>query len=264
VDVSDVLRDRTHEPAGLESMATLSILAHGVFIASLLLAPGLWRQRAADTPASVMVITLGGGASGPSSGGMTSMSARPIQEVKPPEEASKPEPVRPPATKTPEMTLPEKNAKPAKATRPVVVKEAPDDAKGHTPTRGDATRSGSAAAETGVVRGQGFGLSGGGGAGADGSYLDVSDFCCPEYLTMMKERITRNWTQRSGTSGDVMVKFTIQRDGTITGMTVERSSGNWILDSNAQKALYLTRQLPPLPAAFPNPSLTVHLNFKYQ
>jgi len=261
VDVSDVLRDRTHEPGGLERMATLSVLAHGIFLATLLFAPGVWKQRGADASPMVMTITLGG-AAGPSSGGLTAMGGRPVQEVRPPEEAHKPEAVRPPAAKTPEMTLPEKNAKPAKTAR-AVVKQAPDDAKGNTPVRGETTRAGTAAAETGV-RGQGFGLSGGAGAGADGSYLDVSDFCCPEYLTMMKDRITRNWNQRSGASGDVMVKFTIQRDGTITAMTVERSSGNWILDSNAQRALYLTRQLPPLPAAFPNASLTVHLNFKYQ
>ena len=29
------------------------------------------------------------------------------------------------------------------------------------------------------------------------------------------------------------------------------------------RALVATRQLLPLPSAFPNPSLTVHLNFQY-
>jgi hypothetical protein len=33
---------------------------------------------------------------------------------------------------------------------------------------------------------------------------------------------------------------------------------------NAQRAVTLTKQLPPLPEAFPNPTLTVHLNFEYQ
>ena len=36
------------------------------------------------------------------------------------------------------------------------------------------------------------------------------------------------------------------------------------LDLTAQRAIYTTRQLPPLPVAFPDATLTVHLNFQYQ
>ena len=36
------------------------------------------------------------------------------------------------------------------------------------------------------------------------------------------------------------------------------------LDLSALRAIVVARQLPPLPAAFPNPTLTVHLNFAYQ
>ena len=64
--------------------------------------------------------------------------------------------------------------------------------------------------------------------------------------------------------GTVVVKFTIQRDGRLTDTIVERSSGTLSLDQNAQRAVMVTRQLTPLPAAFPNPTLTVHLNFQYQ
>ena len=35
------------------------------------------------------------------------------------------------------------------------------------------------------------------------------------------------------------------------------------LDLNARRAIELTRQLAPLPAAYPNQTLTVHLTFKY-
>src|SRR5207247_1178964 len=73
------------------------------------------------------------------------------------------------------------------------VKQAPQDAKGRTPTRGPETRAGSTVAETGT-RGQGFGLSTGGGPGS-GSTLDVADFCCPDYLLLMIESIRRSWNQ---------------------------------------------------------------------
>ena len=106
-------------------------------------------------------------------------------------------------------------------------------------------------------------MSTGGGAGS-GSRLDVADFCCPDYVQLMVERIRTNWNARAEAVGETMVKFTIQRDGQIQGVEVERSSGFAALDINAQRALLVTRTLPPLPTAFPNPTLTVHLNFRYE
>ena len=52
---------------------------------------------------------------------------------------------------------------------------------------------GASAAETGGY-GFGTGLSTGGG-GASG-YLDVGNFCCPDYLETMISRIQRNWESR--------------------------------------------------------------------
>jgi TonB family protein len=108
----------------------------------------------------------------------------------------------------------------------------------------------------------GFGLStGGGGAGG---YLDVGNFCCPEYLTTMIQLVQRNWNSKQRIAAANMVKFTILRDGSLSGVELEQSSGYAALDLASQRALIVTRQLPPLPAAFPNESLTVHLRFQYQ
>ena len=60
------------------------------------------------------------------------------------------------------------------------------------------------------------------------------------------------------------MKFTIQRDGRLTNVELERSSGYFALDQTAQRSLLVTRQLPPLPGAFPEPTLTVHLTFQYE
>jgi TonB family protein len=57
--------------------------------------------------------------------------------------------------------------------------------------------------------------------------------------------------------------FTILRDGTIQAPAVEIPSGFLALDNSALRALQITR-LPPLPAQFPNSTLTVHLRFDYQ
>jgi len=111
--------------------------------------------------------------------------------------------------------------------------------------------------------GMGFGgLSTGGGFGS-GSYLDVKNFCCPDYLVTMIQLIKGNWSARQQVAGVAMVIFRIQRDGRLTDIELERSSGFPALDLTAQRALFVTQKLPPLPAAFPDDHLTVHLNFEY-
>src|SRR5256885_7581282 len=225
MDVTDVLRDRREEPAGLQKMLAASIAAHVLLAAIALLAPGRWTNRPADEPKTVMTISLTGGGTGPQSGGFTSIGGRPVQEPTPPAETPKREAVRPPAAKTPEMTVPLPNVKPTKAPPPrPEVKQAPEDARGRTPTRGAQTSPGNSIAETGV-RGQGFGLSTGGGPGT-GSSLDITgDFCCPGYIATMVDRIRGAWNQNQGARGVTFIKFTIQRDGRLTDYGIEKPSG---------------------------------------
>lgn len=257
--VSQVLAARPRDETGLSSMFWASAVAHGVFLLVVVLMPSSWLGPArADDAESVMTISLGGPV-GPRDGGMTPMGGRPVQEVRPLEATPQREAVRPPAAATPQMIEPRPQAPPKKAPPPV--KKAPTQARGTTPTRGEQVQTGSAIAETGG-RGQGFGLtSGGGGTGAQ---LDVGDFCCPEYLATMQQFIQRNWNSKQQVVGTTVMTFVVERDGTLTGITTRRSSGFAALDLTAQRALVLTRQLPPLPAEFTEPSLTVHLSFNYE
>ena len=263
MDVTDVLRDRMQQPGGLQRMLTVSITAHALLAAVMIFAPGGLLHHARTAP-TVMTISLGGGGGERTeTGGMTPEGGRPIQQVKPADEPVKREPVRPPAAKAPEMTMPLPKAKPTKAAPAShAVKSAPEEARGRTPTRGDRVTPGSTVADTGV-RGQGFGLSSGGGPGS-GSVLDVADFCCPEYITMMMVQIKRAWNMNQGASGQATIKFTIQRDGRLGDVSVYQSSGIATLDLAAQRAVIQARQLPPLPDAFPNPTLGVRLTFNYQ
>jgi periplasmic protein TonB len=182
---------------------------------------------------------------------------------------AKPEPVRPPAAKKPAMALPapaiakKPAAKPAKLAKaeppPPEVKQAPEGATGRTPITGPEEKFGSSFAETGVS-GLGMGLSTG-GAGA-GTSLDVGNFCCPDYLATLSRRVRESWNSNQGVSGITVMRFTILRDGRITDIGVEQSAG-YVLDLTAQGALQRLRQLPPLPPAYTNPSLTVYLRFEY-
>src|SRR5262245_28443209 len=238
-------------------MAAISVLAHAGILALLILTPGRWFSAPRMDPKPVMTIMLAGGNSGPDNGGVTSISARPVQAEPPAEAPKRPEPIRPPAAET-KLTVPVPTKTPAKAPPKAapVIKSAPEQARGTTPTRGPETREGTAIAETGA-RGQGFGLSTSSGQGL-GSRLDVGDFCCPDYIVLMNQKIRANWSDRAEVAGEAVVKYTIQRDGTIVNAQLEKSSGYTALDLNAQRAVVLTRQMPPLPPAFPNATLTVH------
>jgi len=262
MDVTDVLRDRRGEPDGLQKMLVASVAAHVAIAALVMAAPSHLGGRASETPRTVMTISIAGGGTGPQSGGLTSIGGAPVQELRPPAETPKREPVRPPAAKAPEMTVP-LPGKPVKQVAKSEVKQAPAEARGRTPTRGAQVTPGSSIAETGV-RGQGFGLSTGGGPGAGSSLEITGDFCCPGYIATMVDRIRGAWNQNQGARGLAFVKFTIQRDGRLTDYIIEKPSGSTPLDLAALRAVAVTKTLPPLPNEYSNPTLVVHLSFEYK
>jgi TonB family protein len=208
-----------------------------------------------------MTVSLAG-PQGPQNGGRVAEGARTVQQVAPPE--VRPQPVLPAAATAPAMVEPMKEI-PKKAppkTPPPKVEPARQATARSAPSTGEQVRKGEAVAET---RGQGFNAGLSSGAGGTGGYrLDVANFCCPQYLATMQSRIQSVWESHQQSLGTTIVKFAIQRDGLMTDVEIERSSGNSTLDLIATRAVRLTRQLPPLPAEYPNPSLTVHLTFEYQ
>jgi TonB family protein len=247
--VSPILVDRAREPQGLRMTVVVSLVVHGVVALMLLFGPPL---VPVTTPQTVMTISLGG-AKGAKTGGATQMAGATTQQAEP---DTRPSPA-PPAAARPEMVLPKTTARaaPPKATAKILQDEKPSALpKAAQASTGDARIQTSS-------RTQGFGLSSG-GAGT-GGYLDVQNFCCPEYLTTMIQLIQRNWNGQQDVAGQTLMKFTVMRDGRITSVQTERSSGYFALDQGAQRALIATRQLPPLPPQFPDQSLTVHLNFQY-
>src|SRR5687767_6909816 len=239
-EVTDVIVARRERAEPFRAMVVWSIAAHLGVLAFLIFGPFDWGVSADDTPATVMTISLSG-APGPRAGGMTPMGGRAIPEPTP-------EPPRPalPAPKPREDVVPTK----APVRRPPPPKPSQEEPQpGVTKT------------ETGA-RGQGFGLATG-GVGGSGVQLDVSNFCCPEYIEQMVTLIQRNWQANQGVRGSTGMKFTINRSGSIQGVMVEKPSGFLALDLAAERAL-LTTRLPELPVQFPNPTLTVHVTFDYQ
>lgn len=251
--VSEVLAARSQSADGLNSMVGVSVIAHLLALVVIVVVPSGWWGVQDKQPEVVMHVSLGG-PEGPKDGGLATLGQRPIQQAVPVEAKRPIEPVRPPAAKQPEMVEP--TTKPPVKTQPNKVDA--KDPRSRTPTKGAEVQKGTAVADT---KGQGFGLSSGGGGA--GGYLDVANFCCPEYLAAMREFITRNWSAKQGASGTTLIRFVVQRDGRIVDVEVERSSGNQGLDYMAQRAIMLTK-LPPLPPGYDQPALAVHLPFEYQ
>ena len=260
--ITDVVRHRAAAGDGLGRTCAISLAGHVVLMAAFVLFPSAFvADVETDLSADVMTISLGGPV-GPSTGGQEALAARPVQEVLPLEdvEANRPEWIQPPTPAPPEMILPTEDTG-RRVEEDVPPETAPEESRGRRATRGPELREGNALADTGA-EGGGVGLSAGGLGG--GGELELLNFCCPAYLAIMQERISNNWNRRQEVTGEVTIRFTVQRDGRITDVERQTTSGYFALDTSAERAVRLTRQLPYLPPAFPFDRLTVHLDFEYR
>lgn len=258
--VSGVLQDRAHSPDGLSRMLTLSFGVHVVLVGALWLMPPDWLHSRRQPDASIMTISLGG-AEGPDVGGMTPIADQAVQALAAPDAPKVIE--RLPAPKAPEMTEPERVAKP-RPTPPAPVKKPAERSTARAPTTGPEVKTGSAAAKTGGAAIPFGGLASQTGGAGDGVKLDVGNFCCPDYIVLMRQRIRQNWNSNLGATGQAIVKFTIRRDGVLTQVELTQSTGQALLDIEARRAVINAKQLPPLPREFTGPHLTVHLTFDYR
>lgn len=255
--VTEILLERSQTADKVSRMVLVSIAAHAAIVAAVTLLPRQWGE--APEQAQTMTISLGG-APGPLQG-KNPISEKPVQQAVPDPITAKND--APPMLAKPEMIEPVRTATPDTKSplKPEPSKDLPQ-LRGRTPTQGAEVKAGSAKVVTGGAAIPFGGLAtGGGGAGA--AYTDYANFCCPEYLTTMVQLVQRNWQQHQGQDGTVQVKFTIQRDGTLTNIEIEQPSTQF-LNLAAQRALVTTKQLPPLPAAFTGDRLTVHLNFQFR
>jgi periplasmic protein TonB len=256
--VSAVLIGRSREADGLSRMVLLSLGVHLAFLTVLALVPPGWLTSEPEEKPKVTTISLGGVA-GQDTGGMTPIATRTVQA----EAAPNTRPVvAPPAANTPAMVAPTPDAKPKPAPKPV---EKPvDKAATRKPSTGAEVKTGPARVDTPNAAEVPFGgLSSSSGGGTGGARIE-GDFCCPAYIETMKSLIYANWNQQQGARGSVDIKFIIRRDGVLTAVSVDKSSGNPLLDLESRKAVLFTKQLPPLPDQFTRPTLTVYLTFEYK
>ena len=87
------------------------------------------------------------------------------------------------------------------------------------------------------------------------------------YLNQILSRISENWLNPyAGQNRTLLARvfFIIERDGTITDVKLEESSGDRAYDASCTRALQVIDKLPPLPPEFAGPRLRLHLEFEYK
>ncbi|HEK85051.1 MAG TPA: TonB C-terminal domain-containing protein [Candidatus Aminicenantes bacterium] len=108
---------------------------------------------------------------------------------------------------------------------------------------------------------------GGGFGGGYGDSLGTASFPYAYYLQIIIDRVSSNWftaINNLDLSGEYqsIVYFRIQKNGQISDLKIEQSSGLPALDLSARRAVELAAPFPPLPRDFENDYLVIHLIFE--
>lgn len=178
--------------------------------------------------------------------------------VLPDPDKKKPEEPKPPAQKTPVKPA-ETGKKPEKPSAP-----APADTGRPSSGKAEPGVSGTAPGETGDQLGRRGGPQGNPlGTTAFGSEvagLDNPDFTYGYYLDRLLSLIDAQWARPNMASGvTTVLAFRIGKDGSMSDLKVEQSSGYNAFDLAAFRAVQNAAPFPPLPRAFKHDSLGVRL-----
>lgn len=93
--------------------------------------------------------------------------------------------------------------------------------------------------------------------------LNVADFPFAWYLRSVNAKITERWAGKAIPGQQPVAVFEINRDGRVTGLAIEKSSGNPYYDQAALRAITEAAPFPRLPDEFAGPMLRVHLGFNF-
>jgi len=97
--------------------------------------------------------------------------------------------------------------------------------------------------------------------------LDVADFPFGYYLLTMKRKIAAHWEVPQTLQREPLVCFVyfrIARNGNIQSSEIEQSSGSFLFDQAALRAVIQASPLPKLPGEFRDDYLGVHFSFAYE
>jgi periplasmic protein TonB len=116
-----------------------------------------------------------------------------------------------------------------------------------------------------VIGGSGFGggLGSGSGMGIGGDGLGER-FPFAWYINILYQRLWKCWDNKNAGNRDCLVSFTIARDGSLEDSDIKASSGEYLFDQLALRAVSNAAPFPPLPDGYPDKELNVVVKFKLE
>jgi outer membrane biosynthesis protein TonB len=177
-------------------------------------------------------------------------------------ETRRPEPVKPaPPPKPDVMPTPTKAVTPPKVPEKMPEKTAPPSATPpKPPVTGKQVQAGTAVTDTGATGiGQGLTQAGGGGTGG---VVDLNTFD-PVWTRQMTDAIRKQWNNLQQETGWSEILFVVAKDGKVVIRERAASSGSFILDQAALRAVGMA-MIPPLPRDYKENTLRVRLRFNYE
>ena len=97
--------------------------------------------------------------------------------------------------------------------------------------------------------------------------VNAKDFPFAYYLAILRNRVQNNWqppyqTRETQDKFTAVVRFQVLREGDIANIELEKSSGRFLFDQAAQRAVHVVGRMPPLPDQFRGDFLSVHIEFE--
>ncbi len=91
-----------------------------------------------------------------------------------------------------------------------------------------------------------------------------SEFPYPWYIIKLRTKLWEKWQTRNITTKNLkaIVRFRILKNGNITGIRIENSSGNHLFDQSVISTVSEIERFDPLPEDFNEDFLTVYVEFK--
>jgi len=95
--------------------------------------------------------------------------------------------------------------------------------------------------------------------------VEGKNFTDDFYLNLIITKIANNWLNplRGGRKISTLIYFQIQRDGDVSKIKIEKSSGNNLLDQSAKRAVMASSPLPSIPESYTGDFLGVHFEFQH-
>lgn len=87
------------------------------------------------------------------------------------------------------------------------------------------------------------------------------------YVDLIRQKVAQKWRTgdvdpRIRSAPPAIVTFWIRRDGSVTGVRIEQTSGNMALDLSAQRAIADAAPFPPLPAGYDKNEVSIEFWFE--